>query len=92
MKEGIETDRNSDLRIAVVDHGVESAVVERDGESESREEDGMVAGDHETENGVTGGAVRHAAANNVLEVKRGGGERRYSRDGGTEKQQSKTIQ
>ena len=62
-----------------------------------REEEGMVvavtvAGDHEMENGVAGGAVRHAAANNVLEVKRGGGERRYSRDGGAEKQQSKSIQ
>jgi len=73
--EGTENGKDSDRRTAAVARAVESAAVER-GEgigSESREEEGMAAaaaavGDREMENGVAGGAVRRAAANNAVEA------------------------
>lgn len=87
MEEGIETEINNSR----VESAVESAAVEREGESDSREEEGMaaaaaVAGDHETENEVAGGVVRHAAANTAVEVE----VNPVGRNGGAEKQHART--
>jgi len=87
VEEGIETEINNSR----VESAVESAAVEREGESDSREEEGMaaeaaVAGDHETENEVAGGVVRHAAANTAVEVE----VNPVGRNGGAEKQHART--